>query len=84
MKCGRNRPIEYFAMSVVSCCTAAPNINTVIWRYEFVNHVGRSYPSMCVLDVVGLVLNFDWIISIADICKIAKHHKNNNKIREEM
>lgn len=31
-KCGRNRPIEYFAMSVVSVLSAVPKANTPIWR----------------------------------------------------
>lgn len=77
MKCGRNRPIEYFAMSVVSCCTAAPNMNADICRYEFVNHVGRLYPSMYALDVAGMVLNFDWIISIVDIYNSKKRNDKN-------
>lgn len=31
-KCGRNRPMEYLAMSVVSVLSAAPKAKTPIWR----------------------------------------------------
>lgn len=66
-KCGLNRPIEYFAMSVVSWVAAAPKPKTPIWRYAFVIHDGTFHSSICNLIFAGVLFNFAWIISVADI-----------------
>lgn len=75
-KCGRKRPIEYLAMSVVSVFTAAPKASTWMCWYAFVIHVGMLHPNTCNLIFAGILFNFDWIISVADIYKFKKNEKN--------
>lgn len=67
-KCGRNRPIEYFAMSVVSWLAAAPKPKTPIWRYAFIIHGGKVQSSITNLIFAGLLFSLVWINSVADIC----------------
>lgn len=58
-KCGRKRPIEYFAISVVNVFTAAPKANTLICWYTFGIHVGMLYPNTCNFILAGILFNFE-------------------------
>lgn len=68
-KCGRKRPIEYFAMSVVSCCIAVPKAKMPIWRYAFVIQAGIVNPNTCNLVFAGILLILTWMNSTEVICK---------------
>lgn len=67
-KCGRKRPIVYFAMSVVSCCAAAPKAKMPIWRYACTIHVGILRPKICSLIFGGVLFSRAWMISVPQIC----------------